>query len=355
MDIIYLIVGILLLTLSGNELVRGSVAIARFFKLSTLVIGATVVSLGTSAPELIVSLDAALKGMPDMSLGNVIGSNISNMALVLGLTAIIMPIPLKKLTIKWDWLIMMCSGLLLAFFLYTGSVLSRLEGIILVMLLVGYILFSIRINRIKKTGVSNDDEVITINRFWFNLKDIKNLYAKDAELPLLLAFIVVIVASFGLVFGARFLVEGASSIARELGVSERIIAVTVIAVGTSLPELATSLVAAIRKEMDISIGNIIGSNIFNVFGILGLTAIVTDINLADEGLFLDIFWMLCISVLLILMIIPFKPKCKLIDKFKNTITFFGKSEYVASGLIKRSEGVALFLIYIIYIVWVFVI
>jgi cation:H+ antiporter len=352
-DIIYLVIGIILLTVSGNELVKGSVAIAKFLKLSTLVIGATIVSLGTSAPELIVSLEAALKGSPDLSLGNVIGSNISNMALVLGLTAIILPIPLMKLTIKWDWLIMIFASLMLMLFLFTGNKLGRIEGIAFVLLLIAYIIFTIRINR-DKTKSDNASPEKEKRDIWFGFSDLRLLFVKSNSMPLVLAILLVIVASVGLVFGARFLVDGATGIARSLGVSERIIAVSVIAVGTSLPELATSLIAALRKEMDISIGNIIGSNIFNIFGILGITAIVTDIQLQDSGLFKDIIWMLAVSVVLILFIVPFREHCRPMQKLNNVLTFFQKSEYITTGLIKRSEGIALFLLYALYIVWVFV-
>ncbi|SEH05429.1 Inner membrane protein YrbG [Candidatus Venteria ishoeyi] len=180
------------------------------------------------------------------------------------------------------------------------------------------------------------------------------LFRTSSEVvPLSLGFLLVIVSSLGLVFGANLLVEGASGIARNLGVSERIIAVSVIALGTSLPELATSLMAVIKKEMDISIGNIIGSNIFNILGILGVTSIVSPVPLVDHGLIYDIVWMLVISFILILLIIPFEKKFSI----KNRIGCFGKffkNDCSDSGLITRWEGVLLFAVYLSYIVWVFV-
>ncbi|MEA3443595.1 MAG: calcium/sodium antiporter [Bacteroidota bacterium] len=351
MHILLLITGFVLLILSGNFLVKGAVSIARFYKISTLVIGATVVSLGTSAPELIVSVGAALKGKPDMALGNVIGSNISNIALVLGLTALVLPIPVRRGSIRYDWLIMMFASVLFLVFVITGKLLTRLEGIIMVSGLAAYVVWSIYNSR--KLNAKDEEISETQKSFWFTFSDIKMLIKTgDRSLPLSLAFILVIISSIGLVYGAGFLVEGASGMARTLGVSERVIAVTVIALGTSIPELATSIMAAIKKEMDISIGNIIGSNIFNLLGILGITSIVLPIPLKDPGLLQDIIWMLIISFILILLIIPFDKKFRIKNRITCFLDFF-RNNCTTGGKITRREGILLSLIYTVYIVLVF--
>ncbi len=352
MYLFLLISGFILLILSGNFLVKGAVSIARFYKISTLVIGATVVSMGTSAPELIVSVGAALKDKPDMSLGNVIGSNISNIALVLGITALILPIPVRKGSIRYDWLIMMFSSVLFLIFILSGEVISRIEGFIMVAGLSAYVVWSIFHSR--KSGIKNNDNIAEHNSIGFSFSDLKSLTKSGNDsVPLSLAIILVIVSSFGLVFGASFLVEGASGIARSLGVSERVIAVSVIALGTSIPELATSMMAAIKKEMDISIGNIIGSNIFNILGILGVTGIVTPIPLKDPGLVYDILWMLGISLILILLVIPFEKKFSISSRL-NCFYNFLRNNCIKGGIINRWEGVFLTLFYVVYIVLVFV-
>jgi cation:H+ antiporter len=285
MDYIFLLTGFLLLTLSGDFLVKGSVSLAGHFKVSKLVIGIVVVSFGTSAPELVVSLDAALKGHPDIAIGNVIGSNIANIALVLGITAIILPIKVKKNTIHFDWMVMMLSAVL--FYVFSlNHVLGFFEGLTFVIILLAFIFKSIYSSR--QENKRNLEETV------------------KHKLSLILSFVFVILASVGLVFGADFLVKGASSIAANMGIDDRIISVSVIALGTSLPELAASISAAIRKELDIFIGNIIGSNIFNIFAILGVTSMVKPIHVNSMVLNFDIFWMIGIFLLLFLFILPLR-------------------------------------------------
>ncbi|MFC2096524.1 calcium/sodium antiporter [Bacteroidota bacterium] len=306
MDYIFLFLGFVLLMLSGDFLVRGSVSLAGHFKVSRLVIGVVVVSFGTSAPELVVSLDAALMGHPDIAIGNVIGSNIANIALVLGLTAVIIPIVVKKRAIHFDWLVMMLISLLFYVFCLTGNKLQLIEGVIFILILLSYISWSI--HKSRKENKTNLEETIIPKHTIF------------------VSFILVAVSAVGLIYGAQFLVKGASSIAKTMGVEERIISVSVIALGTSLPELATSIAAAIRKELDIFIGNIIGSNIFNILAILGLTSVVKTIKINPMVLKFDIFWMLGTSLLLFLFILPLR---------KGTVT--------------RWKGLIFVLIYITYI------
>jgi cation:H+ antiporter len=310
MDILKLISGFIILLISGRYLVVGGVNLAQTLKVSRLVIGVTVVSFGTSAPELLVSLQAALEGKPDIAMGNVIGSNISNIALVLAITAIILPIPVRSNSIKTDWPIMMGISVLLYFFVTNGT-LDRIEGILFVAILIGFIIYSIYNSRKK------DKELID------NETDVK-------KYPISITLLLLAASSVGLYFGSRWLVEGASSIAEILGVSDRVISITVVAFGTSVPELATSAIAAFRKETDISIGNIIGSNIFNIAGVLGITAAINPISISKELATYDIFWMLGISLMLFFLIIPLK-----------------------GGILKRWKGIILLTIYILYVYLLF--
>jgi len=304
MEYLFLFVGFALLLFSGKYLVAGSVSLANYFKLSKLVIGVTVVSFGTSAPEMFVSAFANLKGHPEVAMGNVIGSNIANIALVLALTAIIFPISVKKDSVKIDAPFMIIvSGLL--YFTMLNRQISFVEGFAFLFVLVSYIVFIIVKSRRK--GLDSEEEV-------------------DAHHPLWKAILLVLISTAGLAFGSNLLVENASLIATNFGVSERVIAITVIAFGTSLPELATSAVAAFKKEMDISIGNIIGSNIFNILAVLGVSALLNPIDVAVKFIEVDIIWMLAISALLFLFILPFK-----------------------GGKLTRIKGAMLFLVYGTYL------
>jgi len=281
LDYLFLILGFALLIGSGNYLVKSASDIANHFNISKMVIGLLVVSFGTSAPELLVSLQAAFKGMPEMALGNVIGSNIANIALVLGLTAIIFPIIVKSKTILWDWGLMFFASLLLYLFIH-DNFLASYEGIIFLAILASYILFTIKQNKIPKNEISNKKS---------------NLW---------IASLLLVGSMFGMYYGSDFLVDSASKIAKNWGVSEKVISVTIIAFGTSVPELATSVIAAFKKEMDISIGNIIGSNIFNILSILGITVLVHPIKLNATALNIDMYWMLGIAAALLLSILPLK-------------------------------------------------
>ncbi|MEA1873968.1 MAG: calcium/sodium antiporter [Bacteroidota bacterium] len=282
-DVLILLGGLILLVFSGDWLVRGGTSLAKRFKVSPLVIGVTIISLGTSAPELVVSLQAAVTGHPDISVGNVLGSNIANIALVLGVTALIIVIPVQRKTIWFDWSVMIVAALL--FFIFAlDLILSFGEGIVLTFLLVTYVLYSLISSR--KAMRSSVPEIPPFSIGW--------------------SIGIVVISILGLVLGSRFLVEGASSIAYRFGVSERVISISIIAFGTSVPELATSVMAARRKELDISIGNLIGSNVFNIFGILGITAIVTDIPVSKESLNIDWFWMMGIFLLLFVFMQPIK-------------------------------------------------
>lgn len=284
---LYLIAGLVLLLAGGEFLVRGGVSLAGHLKISALVVGVTVVSFGTSAPELVVSLNAAISGHPDISLGNVIGSNISNIGLVLALTVLITPYFVNTRTVVRDWSVMIIVSIILIIFLFTGRALSRLEGIIMLTLLAVFVFGTLKHSRMQlRKGKGSPP---------------------DIRYSVVISIFLIIVSSIALVIGADFLVKGASEIARGFNISERVISVSVIALGTSLPELATSAVAAARKQNEISLGNIIGSNIFNILAILGITSSIAPISIQDTGvLSFDLWYMLGISVLLMLLILPIK-------------------------------------------------
>ena len=309
MDWLLIVFGLLLLLTGGDVLVRGAVGIAKRFKVSPLIIGLTIVSFGTSAPELMVSLQAALNGNPDIAIGNVVGSNIANLALVLGLTVLIFPIVIDKNTLRIDWPVMMFASLLFWFFLSDG-VISFLDGLVFVIILVAYLAF-LFYNSSKNLNPEPEELEESSKYRWMN------------SLTVLLSFVAL--GCLGLVFGADFLVDGASNIARDFGISDHIIGVTIVAFGTSVPELATSCIAAFKKQTDISVGNLIGSNIFNILAILGITSLVTPINLQEmDVLSRDIYWFLAIAFV----ILPF--------------TIFGMK-------LQRWKGLLLFLAYVVFI------
>ncbi|MFM8683948.1 MAG: calcium/sodium antiporter [Chthoniobacterales bacterium] len=264
LTIVILIVGLVLLYFGAEGLVRGSSSLALRLGVGPLLVGLTVVAFGTSTPELVVSLKAAYLGQGDISVGNVVGSNICNIGLILGFSALIIPIKVASQIVRVDTPIMIGVTALALFCLHDGS-LSRVEGIVLFVLLVAYVLFSIRLARQQATDplAGEFSEEIKISK-WGVWQDI--------------AFIVAGLVM--LVFGARFLVEAAIDIAKAFGLSEAVIGLTIVAVGPSLPEFATSLVAALKKEADIAVGNVVGSNIFNVLGILGISSAVTPLSSA---------------------------------------------------------------------------
>lgn len=327
-DLGKLILGIAILVYSGDFLVKGSVAIANQFKISALVIGLTVVAFGTSAPELIVSLDAAITGHPEIALGNIIGSNIANIALVLAITVIILPMPVAAQTIRRSWPFMFVSGLVFYGSMLNGLI-TRIEGIIMFLLLIVFIISSIKSSK----------------RFPIKI----SIPKPNNKYKIWVYFIIVLFASIGLAVGSRFLVQGASGIAGSMGVSERLISITVVAFGTSIPELTASIIAAFKKETDISVGNIVGSNIFNVFAVIGITSVIQPISMNFYNFSIDLNFMIVIYLLLMIFILPTayllkKGKdLKLKNKFKN----------INGGNISRTEGTLLLLCYIVYIIVIF--
>lgn len=310
MSILFIILGFILLVVGGEFLVRSSVAISLRLNLSRMVIGLTVVSFATSAPELLVSLQAALDGFSDMSLGNVIGSNIANLGLVLGITAMISPLIVDRDFYKLNWPVMMVFSILLYFLLSSGEVLSRLEGLFLVIAIVVYLIVLIR--RARKSSTPVADEVDP------NLKQVSNFKM----------LIWLLIGGGALYGGSELLVTGAVELATALGVSERVISVTMIAIGTSIPELAASVIAAVKQEKALSLGNLIGSNIFNIASVLGITALVQPIVVkSDEILNIDIFWMMGIAFLLIPLV--FLPKKFEMSRLKGFVLFASYSVFIS--------------------------
>jgi cation:H+ antiporter len=275
MEFIQIVAGLILLVLGGDYLVKGASGIALKIDIPPMLVGMTVVALGTSSPELVVSLRAALDGKPDISVGNVVGSNIANVALILGVTTLIFPLAIQKRALKVDWLVMMVASVIFYLFALDGGF-SRFEGGLFVSLLaifIGVSFYQARKNKSKETNVADLPKNEKGRNWW-------------------LLFLFVAIGTAGLIIGAQWFLSGAESVARNLGVSDRVIAITLVAFGTSVPELAASVVAAFKKEQDISLGNIVGSNLFNLFAILGITSIVSPVRVAPEILSNDIFWML---------------------------------------------------------------
>jgi cation:H+ antiporter len=273
-----LFLGLAILLAGGKILVDGASGIALKLGMSAGLIGLTIVAFGTSAPELLVSVNAALKGNSDISIGNVIGSNIANIALVLGLSGLVYPILIKRNHLKFEYLITLLVSFLFFGLSYNG-VISTLEGILLFGLFIGFNVY------LFKTSSNDDSEVV-----------VEIAHAK--ELSWFKSIIYFTGGIIGLYLGSELLVENAVSISREFGISERIIGVTIIAIGTSLPELITSVIAAISKQTDLALGNILGSNIMNILSIIGLTAIIKPIGVSLEFINSDFFWMLGITLFL---------------------------------------------------------
>lgn len=285
MNIFFIVLGLLLLILGGNWLLKSAVALSLRLNIPRFIIGMTVVSFATSAPELIVSVNAALDGFPDLALGNVVGSNIANLGLVLGIILLLAPIEVRKAFYITDWPVMMAASLLFFFFIYFDGVLGVYEGAIM---LGALFLFLVFLLRFQKEAVVEEEHV------------------DNEPLPLYKAVLFLGLGGVGLWAGSEFLITGAIGLANFYQVSERIIGITIVSVGTSIPELAASVIAILKKEKAISLGNLIGSNIFNLLAVLGITALVTPIHVIDQGLLTnDIFWMLGFAFLVLpLVFIP---------------------------------------------------
>lgn len=295
-NIILLIVGLFVLILGGDFLVRGASNIALRLHISPLVVGLTIVAFGTSAPELLISVQSAMAGSPDLAMGNVVGSNICNLALVLGVTTLIGPINVQADSMRIDWPVAMGSSILLYFVAKEGYI-YRYEGIIFISLLIVYTVFIIRKSR-KETKALRELEAD------LQISDTQTAsYWKD--------ILFLGIGGLGLYYGAQWFVGGAQEMARYLGVTERVIGITVLALGTSLPELVTAIVASLKKETDLALGNLMGSNIFNILSILGITSIITDIKVSMEIVNHDMLPMLAVTLLILPMMVSGKQISRL--------------------------------------------
>ncbi|MFD2914898.1 calcium/sodium antiporter [Psychroserpens luteus] len=298
MSIVWIILGLLLLVIGGEFLVRASVGMSFKLNISKMVIGMTVVSFATSAPELLVSLNAALTGSPAIAINNVIGSNIANIGLVLGITALVSTIVVDKSFYKLNWPVMMVFSLALYYFLWNDNQLTAIEGGILFVGLIVFLVVLIRSAK-KDAVVEEIDESLAVVS---NFKIV----------------IWLLIGAAALYFGSVWLVDGAKDLAIKLGVSDAVIAATVIAIGTSVPELAASVIAAVKKEKALSLGNLIGSNIFNIASVLGLTSMIKTIPVTDAAILdKDIFWMLAFAAVLIPLIMI--PKKFQISRYKGLL------------------------------------
>ena len=310
LNILYGVSGLALLYYGAEFLVKGGVRIAARLKISPLVVGLTLVAFATSAPELVVSVDSALKGFGNISIGNVIGSNICNIALILGVCAMITPLNVNKQLFRIDVPLMILSAVLLAVFCVFSGGLKLWQGILLLAGIIFYTWFSIYCAR-KSEKQNPDGEQIS-----------------DNSGNILVAILLVAAGLGALVGGAKLFVNSAVYLAKLCRISDAVIGLTVVAVGTSLPELATSVVAAIRGEKDIAIGNVVGSNIFNVLAICGITPLVAPVQAPGISK-VDLAVMVLLSVMLYPMM---------------------KSQMSIS----RKEGLSLFLIYVAYTVYLLI-
>jgi len=294
MGILYILLGLVLLVVGGDFLVRSAVGLSFKFNLSKMLVGLTVVSFATSAPELLVSLQAALNGLSDIAMGNVIGSNIANLGLVLGLTALLGSLEVDRDFFQFNWPVMVLFSMALYLALLNDGILSRIEGIGLFLGLILYLFLLIRRARLKSKAEKVQEETIAIEQ------------PQTSYFKIILWFII---GATGLYFGAELVVSGATTLAKMLGVGDYAIAITVLAIGTSIPELAASVMAVVKKEKALSLGNLIGSNIFNIASVLGLTAIITPIDVVDPLILSStIFWLLGFAIILLPLafIKPFK-------------------------------------------------
>ena len=311
MDVVLMLLGFVLLVVGGDFLVRASVALSLKLNISKMVIGLTVVSFATSLPELLVSLNAALNGSPSIAINTVVGSNIANIGLVLGITALIGTIYVDKTFYRFHWPALMLFSILFYYFLSNDNQLTAIEGAIL---FTGLIVFVILV--LKKSSDADPDDSIDALTVVSNFKIV----------------IWLLIGGVALYFGSDWLVKGAVVIAKELGVSEAVISISILAVGTSVPELAASVMAVVRNEKAISLGNLIGSNIFNIGSVLGLTAMIKPLVVEDSLIISrDLIWMLVFAAVLL-------PFALLLKRHE----------------LKKTEGFAMVFMYGIFIYLVFI-
>lgn len=300
--------GLVILVIAGDFLVRGAVALAKHMGISTFVIGLTIVAFGTSAPELVVAIDAVLIGSPALAIGNVVGSNIANVLLVIGIPALIYPINCAGPRLTKNLMIMLAATLLFIFMgMATQGVFSTAQGIIFLAFLTLFLVYS------ALRAKAHPEQIVPVDEF-------DGIPLKEAGYGL--SFTMIIGGMVGLVYGAEMLVDGAVVVAREWGINEEVIGLTLVAIGTSLPELVTALMAAIRRHHDVAVGNVIGSNLFNLLAVIGAATLFGDIPVPESFMKVDLWVMLAASIALL-------PYCH----FKQNIgRFSGIGFLVAYGI-----------------------
>ena len=308
MDFLGILFGIILLSQGGDLLTKSSVDISLKLSIPKIIIGMTVVSFATSAPELIVSLNATLDGLPNFAIGNVLGSNIANIGLVLGIITIIYPITLKQRFYNTDFPLLMISTGLFYYIIYTGNQISRFEGYVLVVAIISILLYLFLYQRNNS------------NEFAENLN--------NEDVSIYRSFLYILFSGSLLWLGSETLIKSAVSVANKFEISERIISITMVAIGTSIPELAASIVASLKRQNDLSIGNLIGSNIFNLLVVIGITSSIMPINGIEENtIFNDMLWVILFSAI----ILP--------------LAYIGKR-----NILTRKKGIILLVLYLIFII-----
>ncbi|CAI8402656.1 MAG: Inner membrane protein YrbG [Flavobacteriales bacterium] len=308
MDFFGILFGIILLSQGGDILTKSSVDISLKFSIPKIIIGMTIVSFATSAPELIVSLNATIDGLPGFAIGNVLGSNIANIGLVLGIITIIYPISLKQRFYYSDFPLLIISTMLFYFIIYTGNQISRFEGIILI---ISIILILLYLFMYQKKSISEFTE---------NLD--------SSEISIVKSLFYILFSGTLLWLGSETLIKSAVSVANKFEISERVISISMVAIGTSIPELAASIVASLKKQNDLSIGNLIGSNIFNLLVVIGITSSILPINgVEDSVIYNDMLWVVFFSVI----ILP--------------LAFVGRK-----NVLTRKKGIILLVLYLTFII-----
>jgi len=288
MSFLFILAGLGLLVVGGNLLLKAAVSVSLRLSIPKIVVGMTVVSFATSLPELVVSVNAALAGSPSIALGNVVGSNAANLGLVLGVTLLFGSMQVKRSFYVTDWPVMMVASVLLWFFLVNDGVLQRPEGAILLLLLFGFLWYLLKVQQpAVEEELPEDDEL---------LSPLKNIVYLG-------------IGVVGLWLGSEWLVNGAIDLAQTFGVSDRVIGITVVSIGTSIPELAASIIAMLRKEKAISLGNLVGSNIFNIMAVLAITGLIQPIKVDDpQFLSSDVLFMLGFAAALLPLVLLSKKR-----------------------------------------------
>ncbi|NFE73310.1 calcium/sodium antiporter [Clostridium botulinum] len=330
MNYIILLLGFVLLIKGADIFVDGASVIAKKLGIPAVIVGLTIVSLGTSAPELAVSLISSLNGSNEIAIGNVIGSNIFNTLMVLGTTAIVLPLIIKKETVKNDFLVNTSATILLFLFTFDSlfmsdtNIISRLDGLILILICIFYVVVLIK----KAKKMPNED----LNEDTTELKN--SLVDNNIEVNILHKVIFMIIGVAGIVVGGNLVVDSATNIAYSLGMSEKLVGLTIVAAGTSLPELVTSIVAALKGENDIALGNVLGSNIFNILLILGLSSLISPIHVS-QALMTDFIYLIVINLLLIGLVFFNRAKEKKLTRIEGFLLVGLYLSYMAYVIIRN--------------------